>query len=643
MSTAQARSLFIACVMLLGACLQPVAPARAAAPPARIVGQRPCPNSDFECIAVQVPLDHFDPANPAATNVVFGILPARNPAKRKGMFVTAVGGPGASGLASADSYTAAFDPAIAEVFDIVFFDQRGIGMSGNLRCDADVAAYYQTESRSRTPAEEQATIDNARAFVAACLSRLGNVDELRYYSTRQAVEDLEALRALKGDAKLWLYGESYGTQYAQIYAAAHPDRVAGLILDGVVDMSLTGQRFMHEQTAAFSETLARTLDACTANNACGADMGRDAVRAYDKLARRLERGPLEFSFHRADGVTERRNFALGDLETAASTYLYSQEDRMLLQRAIAYADAGELQPLAMMFYISLGLDPQTLIAKPDPSYSDAAYYAVNCSDYRYFNGTPDERARKYMQAGDRADENIPRMNSVFYGDLPCAFWPIATPPQPYDPAPVREIPTLVLIATADPATPASQGRDVFKRLNNAALIVQQNGPHVIFGRGVACIDDPVTRFLAEGQMPAERQTRCAGEIADDYVSIAPPRARAFDNVLDAVISAENELTRSPGYFAWAQDSRQSEGCLRGGIVAYEHAERGNADVFELAACTFSAGFVMSGSGRLNLERDRFTLKVDVSGNATGTLEYIRNGGRYQVKGTLNGQPVALSR
>ena len=247
-----------------------------------------------------------------------------------------------------------------------------------------------------------------------------------------------------------------------------------------------------------------------------------------------------------------------------------------------------------------------------------------------------------MQAGDKADENIPHMNSVFYGDLPCAFWPAATPP-PYDPAPARDIPTLVLIATADPATPASQGRDVFKRLDNAALIVQQNGPHVIFGRGVDCIDLPVTRFLTEGQLPAEPQTRCAGEIADDYVPIAPARARAFADVLEALISAENELTRSPGYFAWPQDSRHSEGCLRGGIVAYAHAERGNADVFELAACTFSTGFVMSGSGRLNLERDRFTLKVDVSGNATGTLEYTRNGERYQVKGALNGQPVALSR
>ena len=34
-----------------------------------------------------------------------------------------------------------------------------------------------------------------------------------------------------------LYGESYGTELAQAYAAAHPDRLSALILDGAVDLT----------------------------------------------------------------------------------------------------------------------------------------------------------------------------------------------------------------------------------------------------------------------------------------------------------------------------------------------------------------------------------------------------------------------
>ena len=87
------------------------------------LGGYPCPASDFTCIKLTVPLDHFAADDDRTLEVVFGVLPATG--ERKGMFVTATGGPGSSGLASADGYTAAFDPSITEHFDIVFFDQRG--------------------------------------------------------------------------------------------------------------------------------------------------------------------------------------------------------------------------------------------------------------------------------------------------------------------------------------------------------------------------------------------------------------------------------------------------------------------------------------------------------------------------------------
>ena len=61
---------------------------------------------------------------------------------------------------------------------------------------------------------------------------------LPYYSTRQAVEDLRGVSRVHGRGRqVNLYGESYGTQYVQTYAAAHPDHVASLFLDGPVDLT----------------------------------------------------------------------------------------------------------------------------------------------------------------------------------------------------------------------------------------------------------------------------------------------------------------------------------------------------------------------------------------------------------------------
>ncbi len=59
----------------------------------------------------------------------------------------------------------------------------------------------------------------------ACLAETKAVPaDLPYYSTRQAVEDLEAFRQYLGVDKIALYGESYGTQYVQTYAARTPPR-----------------------------------------------------------------------------------------------------------------------------------------------------------------------------------------------------------------------------------------------------------------------------------------------------------------------------------------------------------------------------------------------------------------------------------
>src|SRR5512143_711265 len=123
------------------------------------LGGYPCPDqSAFTCVTLLMPLDHFNPANPRTIQVTFAVLPATG--NRKGMFVTATGGPGSSGIATADSYTAAFDPSIPRRFDIVFFDQRGVALSGGLTCPDAAAAYYQTDGRAVTP-QQEAAVKNA--------------------------------------------------------------------------------------------------------------------------------------------------------------------------------------------------------------------------------------------------------------------------------------------------------------------------------------------------------------------------------------------------------------------------------------------------------------------------------------------------
>jgi pimeloyl-ACP methyl ester carboxylesterase len=606
------------------------------------LGGYPCPNSDFTCVKLSVPLNHFDPKDSRLIDVVFAVLPATG--ERKGMFVTATGGPGTAGLASADSYTASFDPSIPEHFDIVFFDQRGVGQSGGLQCVNAAAAFYRADWDTTTSKGEAALVESARKFSNDCVAEMGDPVILPYLGTEQAVEDLDAFRQAIGDEKIWLYGESYGTQYAQTYAAAHPENLSTLILDGTVDLTLSSTDYYIKQTRAFSDALQLTLEACNADEICAKTIkGGDAVTVYNKLTKKLKQAPIRFDFPLPSGKLIKRTLSFADLETAAASYMYSETARMIFLRALAaYSRNADLAPMARIFYNSLVLDPANLTPIPDPSYSDAEYYAVECQDYGFYSGTAEERATAMLRAGDEVEGTVPYFSSIFYGDMPCVFWPNARADNKR-PAPLTAegIPTLVLGALADPATPVSNGQDVFRRLSDGYLVTQDGGPHVIYGRGVSCVDDLVTEFLVNDQSPSERETTCEGSVTADFVSLAPLNASEFATPLDAFRSVDDEIYYLPEYYYWDMETTTSVGCPFGGTLTFEATDVG--DALTLKDCVFSDGFAMTGNGSNNYDEGTFTLEVDVSGLKEGTLTYTRDGdGTLHVTGTYGGEEIDLS-
>lgn len=606
------------------------------------LGGYPCPDSDFTCVTLTVPLDHKSPDNGETLEVVFGIMPATG--ERKGMFVTATGGPGSAGLSSADSYTASFDPSIPEHFDIVFFDQRGAYQSGNLQCPNAVTTWYLTDWRADTAAREEALTEAARTFAEDCIKETGaDPDTLKFYGTAQAIEDLEFFRQQIGDEKLWLYGESYGTQYVQLYTAAHPDNVAGLIVDGTVDTTLSLTEFLTEQSIAFNTVLEETLKSCNFDDTCSTDVGQDALQLYDDLAAQLESAPATVNFSLPSGNILERQFARTDLETVAAGYMYSTSSRMLFQRSLTAAARGDLRPLLRMAYIELGIDPETGFVNSAASqdYSDALYYAVECSDYSLGEGNAEARAEAYLRAGDGIDEANPRFAPIFYGDLPCAFWPGDPPAERPAPLIAKGIPTLVLGATADPATPVENGKRVFSNLDDGYLITVEGGAHVIFGRGDSCPDDLVTTFLVDDLRPASRETTCEGVIADDYVPLAAFDARAFENPLQALDAAYTEIYYAPEYYYWDQDTLTLLACPFGGTLSFAPSSVG--DQFHLSDCSFSNGFVMTGSGAYDYESGEFILDVVVTGIQDGQLTYTQDAnGSIKVEGLYAGREVDLA-
>ena len=604
------------------------------------VKTEPCPDeSTFECITLAVPRDHYVQGGPT-WEVTFARRAATN--DRIGTYVTITGGPGTSGIAVADSYTDDYNPiVIGERYDTIFLDQRGIGLSHPIQCPNASAAYYLAGGDPFTPEGATEAGADAKAYADACISEAGaDAADLPYYATSQAVEDLEALLDYLDVDKIALYGESYGTEYAQTFAAAHPERIDSLLIDGPLDLTSASPDYVAEQARAFDDVLLSTLATCGADEACAADHG-DAtpLATYDALTERLADGPIDFTFPLANGGVETRQLTQALLDNAMG-YLYGPDDRVLLERALAAAANDNAVPIARLGYADLAVDPETLEAIPDPTWSDAMYYAVECQDYAFFPeaSAGDARATAYIAAGLAQGMDLLRLGSFYIGDLPCAYWPNAsTATDRPDPIVAPPYTTIVMGATADPATPVANVYRIAARLPDAYTIVTSGGDHVIFGRGNPCPDDIVADYLVKGTLPQSRYTVCDGVVVDDYVAIARPTPADYPDALTLMSSMDDQIVNTVDYWNWEAEEPLVMGCDFGGALTYTATDAGSG--LTLSGCEFTDGLAMTGSGAIDDENGGITLAVEIP---DGSLDYARDGdGDLSVSGTFRGAPVDL--
>ena len=221
------------------------------------------------------------------------------------------------------------------------------------------------------------------------------------------------------------------------------------------------------------------------------------------------------------------------------------------------------------------VDPETLEVDVDPAWSDATYYAVECQDYAFLPdaGTPRQRLDAWLDEGAAAGIDDLRLGSVFYGDLPCLFWP-AQPGDVPRPAPIVDppYPTLVLNADTDGPTPVVNAMRVFSRMEDSYLVLLEGGPHVIFDWGYACVDDLVSDAIVTGEPPSIRVTVCEGDVADPYVANPPADAEGYADPFDAAATVAAQLTASSEYAYW-DGSRRARGRMRPRRIARVRAHR----------------------------------------------------------------------
>ncbi len=610
-------------------------------------------NPDFTCVTIQVPLNHFDAANTETLDVVFAVSPATG--ERFGMFVQAFpGGPGGEGISTGG--LGWYSDAILEHYDIVYFDQRGIGLSNPLSCpvayEANFMDYLNASDQAGlegldTPAEQQQAIDDTRTYAENCVAEIGiDPAKLAFFGTDQVAEDIDSFRAAIGDEKFMLYGVSYGTAVAQTYAAAHPDRLLGLVLDGTIDLTLNGEEGSLAQEKAFDKVLVATLNACNEDEVCAADMGGDAVAVYDKLAKQISEKPLAYDFPLPTGEKVSRTFTFNQWEYTTAYQLYSLSGRMLYLRALAAANRGDFIPMVRLAYQNLTLDPETFEYLGDDTFSDTMFLSVLCTDDSFFSGTQEEKIAQTVEAGQASNGTVPRLDGSVYTGLSCAFWPSSpTEVVTTEPLVAEGVTTFVLNATLDPATPFEEGKAVYGNLADGYHLYVEGGRHSIYGFGYDCPDQYISDFMVDGTLPPQREILCeewGTDVIRAYEPLMKKNAGDYTDVLETFQAIDGEIQLQPEYFYGYFEEDVTVACPHGGTFTFGPGDTGEAYTFE--NCEYTQGFALSGSGSYNYDTGILTFDTQVSGTKEGNLVYTNNyaDGTSSVTGEYGGEQIDLS-
>lgn len=437
----------------------------------------PC-DDGYECAELEVPVD-YDAATGDTLSLALARRPATGPGARIGSLLMNPGGPGGSAVEFVEGSPLPVE--LTQRFDIVGFDPRGVGRSDPLDCRTHLQGIYDVDPTIEDATDQKAYVDASQEFVDECAETYA--DLLPHLGTVNVAKDMDRIRAALGDEKLSYIGYSYGTSIGEQYARLFPTKVRAMVLDGVVDPSLTGLEGAAGQAKGFTRALDAFIAQCDEDD-CG--LPGPAGEVIDQVIADSEMAPIPA--RRAD-----RPATPGVVSLALSQALYSETLWPELARALTQARNGNASGL-------VSLADRYLQRNPDGSYPNGfeIYFAVSCLDSAW---PKDPKA--VFDSAKLLGTLYPRVGEALVNDyVRCALWP--GEPQPLEPVSdaVKGLPPVVVISTTgDPATPYESGLKVVDQIPGAVLITNQGQGHTIFAQGKPCIDNAVTTYLVSLEPP----------------------------------------------------------------------------------------------------------------------------------------------
>ncbi len=430
----------------------------------------------FQCATLIVPVD-YNAIGEDVFNLEVLRYKATDQRNRIGSLIVNPGGPGASAVEYAYAAEFIVGPEILAKYDIVGFDQRGVGFSEPIRCltDKETDAAFESGGTLNTPKEINEAIEFSKSFAEKCAQAAGN--KLGHLSTLESAKDMDLLRRALGDEKLNYLGKSYGTFLGTLYAGLFPGSVGRMVLDGAVDPTIPESKQALIQAIGFEGALNSFLKKYKISKA-----------TVLELLKKINKEPILTSDKRkvSDSL-----FILG----MASAMYDNIDGWPRLNKAILAALHDNGVPI-----LKLADEYTTRDTK--------GHYLTNENDISTMISCLDTNERKTLKELTKGKKLFESKAPVFgpylaYSGLGCNYWK-ATPPLPeFSLKKITTTPILIIGVTRDPATPYEWAVGLHKTITNSRLITLVGDGHTGHNRGNTCVDSAVNAYLLTAETPSK--------------------------------------------------------------------------------------------------------------------------------------------
>jgi len=545
----------------------------------------------FQCARLDLPMDYWNGTTDARISLAVirkpAVVPVTDP-RYGGAILLNPGGPGGSGvgllLGAAEPIRAVVDAEgkDGKFFDLISFDPRGVGVSTpSPHCFRDPG--YQESFNLRVVEEgwfESSNAAEGRLWSMSAAKGMncdfepkdGSEDIKKYVTTISAARDMleiveahgqwreaEALRLLRiqnnmkpkrsivvpedikhkaGKEKLQYWGYSYGSYLGGTFAAAFPDRVERLIVDGVVNYVNYAHALWSDNLIDTEKTMASFYyhcarvgyPTCALAKKEGKTLPEDVENRVAGLLKKLYHNPLPVPGPEgnADVIT------YSNIRTIIFSILYSPLQFPAMAKLLAMVDekSEDLQaPLIGSNYCTgnaaarLGNDAQLAIACGDGDDQTS----LNRTGFRDFvkkmeavsptSGSIWSTLR--MQCAHYRTRAVHRFTGPWGGNT--------------------SHPLLFIGNTADPVTPGLYARQMARGYKGAVTLMQNSPGHCSISVFSSCTMGYVRQYFQTGELPPVNTT-CEVDVQpfgndDAEIMSAELRAKskAHAQIADAVL------------------------------------------------------------------------------------------------------------